>query len=405
VRKLNGIAFRIIFFALLSWPVIALAGEDFAIRDGDTVVFLGDSITAAHTYGKIIEECTLLRYPNRNVRFINAGVGGDTAEGGLKRLQRDVLSKGATLVTVAYGINDIGWGTKADEQHRKLYLDSIRGIVEACKGADDYLQQMCNDGMAIARSAGEGAIDVMGTMRTIQQRVRKWNDEHPEAKDSLHVSDGVHLSDLGQLAMGFAILKGLGAPADVSSATIAAGTTPQLIDSAGCKISDMSGTADHIEFIRTDEGLPLNLNPLWQLQFRFIPIPDELNRYMLSIRDLPEGQYDVTASGRLVGTWSAQQLSAGVNIASATPNGWFPGGPWDAQAHLLKRLTDARDDTVSDLSGADQFLKDSPNYDSIKSDLAALNESIRTSQKNIAKPVPYRFVVQRSRPTTEPAPK
>src|SRR5438093_7976075 len=116
--------------------VTATARADFAIRDGDTVVFLGDSITAARTYGKIIENYTLLRYPARKVHFINAGWGGDTAAGGLKRLQRDVFDRGprgATLLTVAYGINDIGWGGKADEEHRKLYLDSIRGIVEQCK--------------------------------------------------------------------------------------------------------------------------------------------------------------------------------------------------------------------------------------------------------------------------------
>jgi lysophospholipase L1-like esterase len=143
---------------------------EFAIRDGDTIVFLGDSITAARTYGKIVENYTLLRFPELKVHFINAGWGGDTAAGGLKRLQRDVFDKGATLVTVAYGINDIGWGGKADEEHRKLYLDSIAGIVDQCKAhnvrvficsagatasdpeksADDFLQKMCDAGMEIS---------------------------------------------------------------------------------------------------------------------------------------------------------------------------------------------------------------------------------------------------------------
>ncbi len=106
---------------------------DFAPRDGDTVVFLGDSITAARGYAKVIENYTLLRYPQRKVRFINAGHGGDTAEGGLKRLDRDVFSRGATVPTVAYGINDIGWGLKADAEHKQRYLDAVRGIVEQCR--------------------------------------------------------------------------------------------------------------------------------------------------------------------------------------------------------------------------------------------------------------------------------
>src|SRR4051812_36975831 len=155
---------------LILFCLAAVAKADFSIGDGDTVVFLGDSITAARTYGKIIENYTLLRFPNRKVHFINAGWGGDTAAGGLKRLPRDVFDRGATLLTVAYGINDIGWGGKADAEHRQLYLESIREIVEACrahhvrvficsaaatasdpdKAADDFLQQMCDDGMKIA---------------------------------------------------------------------------------------------------------------------------------------------------------------------------------------------------------------------------------------------------------------
>src|SRR5690242_10481453 len=103
---------------------------DYALRDGDTVVFLGDSITAARTYGKIVENYTLLRFPGRKVRFINSGRGGDTAAGGLRRLDRDVFAHGATVLVVAYGINGIGWGTQADEEHKDAYLDAIRGIVE-----------------------------------------------------------------------------------------------------------------------------------------------------------------------------------------------------------------------------------------------------------------------------------
>ena len=78
--------------ALMALSLIAPgdARADYSLRDGDTVVFLGDSITAARTYGKIIENFTLLRFPGRKVRFINAGWGGDTAAGGLGRLDRDV---------------------------------------------------------------------------------------------------------------------------------------------------------------------------------------------------------------------------------------------------------------------------------------------------------------------------
>ena len=192
---------------------------DYQIRDGDTVVFLGDSITAEKTYGKVVENYTLLRFPDRKVRFINAGRGGDTAAGGLKRLDREVLDRGATVVIVAYGINDIGWGTQANDEHRQLYLDSIRGIVERCKarrvrvyiasaaitnenhdhGDTDYLQRMCDDGMAIARELGEHSIDIERTMRTIHRSVRAARERTKAEKDkpTMHAPDGVHLNELG----------------------------------------------------------------------------------------------------------------------------------------------------------------------------------------------------------------
>ena len=105
----------------------------YALRDGDTVVFLGDSITAARTYGKLIENYTLLRFPDRKIRFINAGRGGDTAAGGLSRLERDVFSRKPTVLIVAYGVNDILWGVKADEEHQNKYLAGIEGIVKECQ--------------------------------------------------------------------------------------------------------------------------------------------------------------------------------------------------------------------------------------------------------------------------------
>lgn len=395
-----------------AWTATAASAADFAIRDGDTVVFLGDSITAARTYGKLIEHYTLMRYPDRKVRFINAGQGGDTAAGGLARLERDVFDRGATLLTVAYGINDIGWGGKADDEHRQKYLDSIRGIVEACKkrgvrvficsaaltagdrGDDDYLQKMCDEGMAISRSLGEGSIDVMRTMRRIQQRIKQWNADHKDSKETLHAPDGIHLNDLGQLAMGFAILKGLGAPEDVSSVTVSA-RDAKLLEAKGCRITGLVNNNGTLEFTRLDEGLPLNLEPLWQLHFRFIPFPEELNRYMLTVRDLPPGKYEVRAAGRVVGTFDERQLGEGVNLSSATPDPWLPGGPWAAQSHLVRKLTEARDHARVTARLSTEFLEQGPAFEAVKGDLAEVDASLEKAQRDMARPVPYRFAIVR----------
>jgi acyl-CoA thioesterase-1 len=72
---------------------------------GATVVFLGDSITSGHRLSPDVA------FPHRlgralGVRAINAGISGDTTEGGLARIERDVLVHQPRLVVVELGVND-----------------------------------------------------------------------------------------------------------------------------------------------------------------------------------------------------------------------------------------------------------------------------------------------------------
>jgi lysophospholipase L1-like esterase len=382
---------------------------DFALVDRDTVVFLGDSITAARTYGKFIENYTLLRFPGRRVRFINAGWGGDTAAGGLRRLERDVFVHRPTVLTVAYGVNDIGWGLRADEKHRKLYLDALAGIIDACQkrgvrvficsaaitAADpdraekDFLQRMCDDGLALARKNGAGAIDVQRSMRAVQRRILGWNAKF-KSKESLHAADGVHLNYLGQLAMAFAILKGMNAPSEVSSVRIDA-RAARLVEARGCRVSGVRWNKEQLSFVRHDRGLPFNHGIFFALHYRFVPVPDELNRYLLAIEHLDPGRWEVRADERSIGTWTAAQLAAGVNIASATANAWEPGGPWNAQADVLRALTESRHQLAQAGLQSRLWL---PGKE-VTTGLDRVNGELEKMQRQAAQPRPYCFVLRR----------
>ena len=74
-----------------------------------TVVAFGDSIVEG--YGQpegwpdILGRDLAARYPG--VRVINAGVSGDTAADGLRRIQKDVLAHRPDLVLIAFGLNDM----------------------------------------------------------------------------------------------------------------------------------------------------------------------------------------------------------------------------------------------------------------------------------------------------------
>lgn len=397
-----------------------MAGE-FAIRDGDTVVFLGDSITAARNYTKTIENYVLLRHPERRVRFVNSGRGGDTARGGLDRIDQDVFAHGATVLIVAYGVNDIGWGMLADEEHKALYLDAIRGIVERClergvrvfiasaaiTGEDPdtsetgFLQRMCDEGLAAARDLGAGTIDVQRGMREIQRRVREANRREPDPArhTALHAADGIHLNDLGHLAMAFVLLRGLGAPAGVSSATIDADDPPRLVEAAGCAVTDLEGSARGVAFTRIEEGLPVNFGLFGALNFRFVPFHEAMNPTMLAVRGLEPGDYEILADDRSLGVFAAGALARGVNLSSATADPWQPGGPWEAQAGVLQLLTQARNDIEHSRYWIDAYLTRHPDPEGLERHAAGIEEALVAYQRALAKPYPYAFVV---RPASAP---
>jgi hypothetical protein len=318
------------------------------------------------------------------------------------------------VLIVAYGVNDIGWGARADQGHRELYLESVRKIVEQCKArgvrvficsaaitAEDpdrsehgFLQSMCDEGMAIARSLGEHSIDVQRTMRGIQRTVIKANaSAKPGDKQSLHTTDGVHLNDLGQLAMAFSILKGLGAPSEVSSMVIdAAG--PAVESTSGCRVSNLARKDKLLTFDRLDDGLPINFGLFGALQFRYVPVPDELNRYILTLKSLPKGRYELRAEDRSLGVFTHDQLSQGVNLASATSDGWEPGGPWDAQAWILNHLTEARNQITLGHRFLDHYLPAHPDRDVIHSQDVEIDQKIENLQRTLLKPRPFHFVVR-----------
>jgi lysophospholipase L1-like esterase len=398
----------------LAWLAPMAVRADFALRDGDTVVFLGDSITAARGYTKLVEEYTLLRFPERRVRFINVGQGGDTASGALARLDRDVFGQGATVVTVAFGVNDIGWGMKADAGHKQRYLDGIRGIVKACDehkvrvficspaitaenpdhAEKGFLQAMTDEGMALAKSLGAGTIDLQRGMREIQRRVLAANEQEtdPKKKTLLHLDDGVHLNDLGQLAMGYVLLKGLGAPAEVSSVVIDV-QTESVVSAKGCQVSKLRPCKEGLKFVRQDDGLPLNLGMLGALNFRFIPIPENLNRYMFTVLHLAPGDYEIRAEDRVLGRATAKQLQDGLNISSMTTNGWEPGGPWDAQASVIKELTESRDKLWMSGVLRRQYFGHHPQAGRLEKETTAINEKIVQLQRDVGRPYPFHFEI------------
>jgi phospholipase/lecithinase/hemolysin len=80
------------------------ADNVFKLKNGDKVVFYGDSITDQRLYTVIAETFVATRYPHLQIDFVNSGWGGDSVSGGGggpidTRLQRDIFAYRPTVVS------------------------------------------------------------------------------------------------------------------------------------------------------------------------------------------------------------------------------------------------------------------------------------------------------------------
>lgn len=90
---------------------------NFQLQDGQTFVFAGDSITdagrRAHAaplgegYARFSTELITTRYPARNIKYVNAGISGNTVQDLQGRWHDDVLIHRPDWVSIKIGINDL----------------------------------------------------------------------------------------------------------------------------------------------------------------------------------------------------------------------------------------------------------------------------------------------------------
>src|SRR5437773_3751802 len=120
---------------------VALQGraESFALRDGDRVLFYGDSITDQRLYTTFTEEYVVTRFPELNIHFIHSGWGGDRVGGGGGgpidlRLDRDVIAYKPTVMTIMLGMND-GSYRAFDEKIFDTYAMGYQRIIDSVKEA------------------------------------------------------------------------------------------------------------------------------------------------------------------------------------------------------------------------------------------------------------------------------
>jgi beta-1,2-mannosidase len=316
----------------------------FYLRNGDTVVFYGDSITEQNLYNQYLELYAATRFPAMRIRFFGAGVGGDRVSGGSggpidQRLERDVFAENPTVVTVMLGMNDGNYRATTpdiESTYTTGYEHLLQSIHERAPGARvTLLGPSPYDDVVRLPSFPGGYNAVMQHFAELDRGLaQKYNltfvDLNPsvvmtlrkaEALDPrvamLLLPDRVHPDPLAHWVMAEALLKGWNAPALVSSVVIDghAGTVTVVENTT---VDPLERNAASLRWTELDNALPLPLsrsNATQALLFDLTDIEQQLDQEPLRVTDLDAGKYTLRIDDALIGTFSSEELAAGVNLA------------------------------------------------------------------------------------------
>jgi len=410
-------------------------GAEFAIRDGDRVVFLGDSITEQRLYTTYVEAYTLTRYPQWKLWFRNVGWGGDTSwlrqrshpdeaklfaaddstqeqmvrDAVTHGLERDVLPLKPTFVTVKFGMNDHSYQAFREDIF-KAYVRSQTKIAEILKiagarvafltpqpiedkrpdPAQDIRNQSLrkfNDGLKeVAAKEGAIFVDQFDPYMAMLERERA---DHPN--DFVGGGDAVHPGPIGHTVMAWAILKALNAPALVSSVEIDCNSKQAKTER--CSVRELSVSAGTVSFERQDEALPMPIDEKASNALKLAPILQELSQYELKVTGLPSGDYELSIDSQPVANISADQLGQGFNLA-------IQAGPITKQARQVLSLVFQKNNVYYNrwrnvqLYAFPEWARSPQMEERRVAELARLDQQIEGLEKEIdsaRKPAPHRF--------------
>ena len=313
-----------------------------AIHDGDRVVFYGDSITAQRLYTRFVEDFALTRYPQMHVTFFNAGVPGDTVNGGYTgdraaRLTRDLFPHQPTVVTIMLGMND-GYYMPFDPKYLGIFEDGYRAMVKQIQTQDPAARltlisttpydevthgtEFANYNGAVSRNAGfvrDFASSSHLPFADFHQVVSSLLDAGHRSNPSLAaflVSDRIHPGEAAHWVMAAELARAWGLSPIVSNVRLDA-TRPQVVSADNAQVTDVATKDGSLQWTQQDNALPLPL-PLHDVMIQFALANSNLaamDQQILRVDGLSASQYTLRIDGRAIGSFTRDQLAAGVNLA------------------------------------------------------------------------------------------
>lgn len=320
-----------ILFVFLPTTVV-LASDTFFLKDGQRVVFLGDSNTYAGKYIAYLDAYLCTRFPEKRFELINLGLPSETVSGLSEpdhpyprpnihdRLERALALAKPDVVVICYGMND-GIYYPFSEERFKKYQQGIAKLIEKVEKAGAKAMLMSPspfDATALKGKVLAKGADKFSWLRpyerydeevltkysewllTLRQKKYTVIDAHAALLKHLETmrkedpayrvsGDGIHPNANGHLVVALEILKEWQAPSAVKDISI---NVPQELLRAPDAPPTQPGVS--ITFVRRNfVGFkstlprPMPADPAWTPRVKEIEKFDErVNRYALKVEGL-----------------------------------------------------------------------------------------------------------------------
>ncbi|MDG1315636.1 MAG: SGNH/GDSL hydrolase family protein [Flavobacteriaceae bacterium] len=316
-------------------------------ESGNTICFLGDSITHGGQYHEFLQLFYATRYPILKLTFHNCGISGDNAEGMIYRLDKDVYIHKPSHVFFMTGMNDVirtlyfeGEASNEIVQNRKKALDEYKRNIhildkkfetsdirplyltpsiydqyskierENNMGCNDALIECSNYLKKIAKQRNTTVIDLNSSMKHIMERELQ--------NDSLFTiigKDRVHPDSTGHFVMFYQIISTIESPSLVAEISIDINQN-NLIKTKNCIVENFQVSSNNISFNCLEKSLPFPTNKAIDMAMSLVPFENDFNKEILQIKGLKNGKYNLFIQDIFIHSYSAEQLKSGVNLST-----------------------------------------------------------------------------------------
>jgi len=362
--------------SLFFMPPSVAAQQVLPFKNGDKIVFMGNSITDGGHYHSYIWLYYMTHFPGMRIEVVNAGIGGDVCRQMLERLDNEVFSKNPSIMTFTFGMNDTGYQNlppaKADSVYAAKVGESLKyfklmeaelnkhpGVKKIMLASPPYdetskikstpllkknaaILTLVAEQRNAAKRNGWGFIDFNSPMLAINQ-----HGQQTDSTFTMESPDRIHPSNDGQMVMAYTFLNAQGLAGQKVAAVVINSKGKKIEKCDNCSLTDLAIGGNQVSFDYLARSLPYPLDTIpggfgrparsQADALKLISFTDDYNQEIISVKGLKDtSAYSVTIDKKAIGQWTGADFAKGINLALITST------PQYQQALAVMQLNEER---------------------------------------------------------------